>query len=256
MVSDWERVMAIAERELATAHLARALHEIGKGVPADTLEDARRKALALELRMQYLARRVQQTCAVLTDRRIPFMLLKGAAAGALIDPTFCWRPMNDADILVGRKTQAAPAKPSKRRMVVNPGRGPAQTAGGGHHHLPPFLDPRCPGLQVELTSLTSSQPSVRSIPGCCGATRPAAPLSCAGSIGGAPALHAAVHFAWQHAMTFGACRTFRVVSLATKHDRLHVGSVRERGPRHQGIERLLLDAATGDSIVWHRRATR
>ena len=113
-VSNWERVTAIADRELATAQLARALHAIGNGVPPAILEDTRRKALALELRMQFLARRLQQTCAALSERGIPILLLKGTAVGAMVDPTFCWRPMNDADILVrqedaGRASEALEA---------------------------------------------------------------------------------------------------------------------------------------------------
>ena len=113
-VSDWERVIAMAEREMATPHLARALHEIANGIPAVILDNARRRALSIEVRMQYLARRLQQSCESLAARNIPFMLLKGAAVGALVDPTFRTRPMNDADILVrqedtGRASEALEA---------------------------------------------------------------------------------------------------------------------------------------------------
>jgi len=220
MISDWERVMAIAERELAVAHLARALHDIGKGVPAGTLDEARRKALALELRMQYLARRVQQTCAVLTERRIPFMLLKGAAVGALVDPTFCWRPMNDADILVreedtGRASESLEASgwSSTRDEVLR------ELLEGTHHHLPPFVDEQMPGLRVELhvAHLPPNHPFAFDTGMLWRDARPTAP-SFAGALVPSPEhllLHAAVHFAWQHPMSFGAWRTFRVVSLAT-----------------------------------------
>ena len=85
---DWERVLAIAERELAVTHLTRALPGNGAGVPPDVFDVMRRRTQAIELRMQYFARRLEQTCQSLAARDIPFMLLKGAAVGAIADPTF------------------------------------------------------------------------------------------------------------------------------------------------------------------------
>lgn len=217
-VSDWERVTVIAGRELATAHLARALHAIGNDVPAPILEDTRRKALALELRMQYLARRLQQSGAVFVERGIPFMLLKGAAVGAIVDPTFCWRPMNDADILVrqedaGRASEALEASgwsPTPDEILRD-------LLAGAHHHLPPFVDQHMPGIRVELhvSHLPANHPFTFDTGMLWRDARPvAAPFS--GALVPSPEhmlLHAAIHFAWQHPMTFGAWRTFRLVSM-------------------------------------------
>ena len=218
-VSDWMRVVAIAEREAATIQLARALIAIGEGVPGVFLNDIRRRALAIELRMQYLARRTQQTCASLADRDIPFMLLKGAAVGALVDPTFCWRPMTDVDILVkpedaDRASEAIVAAgwtPSPDPVL----RGLLADA----HHLPPFIDPNMPGIRVELhvSHLPARHPftfqaatlwpsAQRAQPPFAGALLPSMEHL---------VLHAAVHFAWQHPMSFGAWRTFRLVAAVT-----------------------------------------
>jgi putative nucleotidyltransferase-like protein len=208
---------------MASAHVARALHEIGNGIPAHILDDVRRRALAIEVRMQYLARRLQQSCEALAARNIPFMLLKGAAVGALVDPTFRIRPMNDADILVkqedsGRASEALeasgwPPTPDEvlKKLLV-----------GGHHHLPPFVDPNMPGMRLELhvSHLPVNHPFAFDVSTLWRDARPAA-SPFAGALVPSPEhllLHAALHFAWQHPMSFGAWRTFRVVSIVTGMD--------------------------------------
>ena len=215
---DWERVIAIADREMASANVARALHEIGNGIPAHILDDARRRALAIEVRMQYLARRLQQSCDVLAARNIPFMLLKGAAVGALVDPTFRTRPMNDVDILIkeedaGRASEAFEASgwtPTSDEVLK-------KLLVGVHHHLPPFLDPNMPGIRLELhvSHLPVNHPFAFDASMLWRDARPA-PSPFAGALVPSPEhllLHAALHFAWQHPMSFGAWRTFRVVSI-------------------------------------------
>jgi len=218
-VADWERVMAIAERELATSLLARTLHAIGTGVPAGILDDARRRALAIEVRMQYLSRRVQQTCAVLTSRDIPFILLKGTAVGALVDPTFCSRPMNDADVLVRPDD-------SRRAIEAIEAAGWSATTDEvlrtlltGAQHLPPFLDPQMPDLRLELhvSHLPTGHPFAFDTSMLWRDARPAGEPFAAALVPSPEhlLLHAAVHFAWQHPLDFGAWRTFRVVALVS-----------------------------------------
>ena len=220
-VTDWPRVLILAEREMATARLARAVVDTGKGVPGEVSPLLRRQALADELRMQYLSRRLQQTCRMLAERGVPCMLLKGAAVGALVDPTFCWRPMRDADVLVraediDRAAEAIIASgwvpttdPVLRGLLANA------------HHRPPFLDPQMPGIRLELhvSLLPSRHPFVfdESI-----MWREAG--SGTGSFAGVriPSpehllLHASIHFAWQHSVQFGAWRTFRLVAAANSN---------------------------------------
>lgn len=220
VVSDWDRVLAIAEHEMAMPNVARALHEIRHGIPVAILDDARRRALAVELRMQYLARRLQDSCEALAARNIPFLLLKGAAVGALVDPTFRSRPMNDADILVrpedaGRASDALEAS----GWTPNPDEVLRNLLVGVHHHLPPFVDPRMPGLRVELhvSHLPTAHPFTFDTDMLWRDARPvSAPF--VGALVPSPEhllLHASIHFAWQHPMSFGAWRTFRLVSVAT-----------------------------------------
>jgi hypothetical protein len=219
-VQDWERVIVIAEREMASAHVARALHEIGDRIPVHILDDARRRALAIEIRMQYLARRLQKSCDTLAARDIPFLLLKGAAVGALVDPTFRTRPMNDVDILIkeedaGRAGEALEAS----GWAPTPDEVLKKLLVGVHHHLPPFVDPNMPGIRLELhvSHLPVNHPFAFDVSTLWRDARPA-PSPFTGALVPSPEhllLHAAVHFAWQHPMSFGAWRTFRVVSIVT-----------------------------------------
>lgn len=218
-VTDWDRVLAIAERELAVTHLARALPGDGEGVPPEVFDYLRRRAQAIELRMQYFARRLEQTCTSLSARGIPFMLLKGAAVGAIVDPSFRSRPMNDADILVRLEDAArAGAAIEATRWTPTPDQA-LRTLLADAHHLPPFLDPQMPEIRLELhvSLLPAEQPFAFDVGVVWRDARPAsAPFE--GAL--VPSLehimlHAALHFAWQHTMSFGAWRTFRVLSIVT-----------------------------------------
>ncbi|HEX6944410.1 MAG TPA: nucleotidyltransferase family protein [Gemmatimonadaceae bacterium] len=218
-ISDWERVIAIADREMATPHVARALHDIEKGIPPAVLEDGRRRALSLEVRMQYLARRLQQTCEALAARHIPCMLLKGAAVGALVDPTFRTRPMNDADVLVRQEDTGRASEALEASGWTSTPDEVLHELLAGAHHLPPFVDPQMPSLRLELhvSHLPASHPFAFDVAALWRDARRAAPPF-DGALLPSPehlVLHAAMHFAWQHAMSFGAWRTFRVISIVT-----------------------------------------
>ncbi len=246
-VTDWSRVIGVADRELATSQLARALHGSAMKVPADVLEVTRRKALAIEVRMQFLARRIQGTSAVFAERGIPFMLLKGAGVAALVDPTFCSRPMNDVDILVkegdvARATEAIEAsgwEPTRDHVL--------RELLAEAHHLPPFLDPQMPGIRVELHNahLPETHPFVFDAPMLWSAAQPA-PMPFAGAV--VPSdehfvLHASLHFAWQHAMAFGAWRTFRLISMVTRLPAFNWDS----------LTRAAIDARAATSCYWTLR---
>jgi len=217
-VTDWERVLILAQREMATARLARAVVDAGNGVPSEVSTLLRRQALTDELRMQYLSRRLQQTCRMLGERGVRCMLLKGAAVGAMVDPTFCWRPMRDADVLVrGEDVDRAAESIIETGWVPTSDevlRGLLANA----HHRPPFLDPQMPGIRLELhvSLLPASHPFVFDESIMWREARPDTE-SFAGALIPSPEhllLHAAIHFAWQHSVQFGAWRTFRVVAAA------------------------------------------
>ncbi|HZI29670.1 MAG TPA: nucleotidyltransferase family protein [Gemmatimonadaceae bacterium] len=219
-VQDWDRVIVMSDRELASVQLARALRGAQADVPAAVVEELRRKAVTIELRMQYLSRRLQQTCGILAERGISHVLLKGAAVGALVDPTLCTRPMNDGDILVRPEDaeRAAEALEAAGWFAT-----PDEVLRGllaGAHHLPPFLDTQMPGLRVELhvSHLPFDHPFVFDTAMLWREARPAPPPFSGTLVPSAEhlVLHAAIHFTWQHPMSFGAWRTFRVVSIMSR----------------------------------------
>ena len=204
---------------MAVTHLARALPTNTGAVPPEVFDFLRRRAQAIELRMQYFARRLQQTCATLAARNIPFLLLKGAAVGAIVDPTFRSRPMNDGDILVRQEDAARASAAIEASGWFASTDEVLKTLLANAHHLPPFVDPQMPDLRLELhlSPFPINHPFAFDISQLWRDARPvAAPF--AGALVPSPEhmlLHAAVHFAWQHPVSFGAWRTFRVISLVT-----------------------------------------
>ena len=173
-----------------------------------------------DLRMQHLARRLQQTIRVLAERGIPVLLLKGAAVGALIDPTFRARPMTDLDLLVHR-TDVGPASDA---VIAS---GWPLTSDPvllellkDAHHLPHFVDPQMPDVRLELhvSLLPDDQPFAFDESDLWREARPA-PAPFSGALVPSPEhllLHTSLHFAWQHTVSFGAWRTFRVVAAVVR----------------------------------------
>ncbi len=219
-VRDWERVLAITEREVASSSVWRAIKacgaEIPADVPADVAELLRGRAIARDLRMQRLSARMQQTVRVFAERRIPVMLLKGGAFAAMFDPTLRTRAMNDLDLLVRRadSIRASEAVVSAGWPLTDDPR--LLELLRDEHHLPHFVDPQDPGtrLELHLALMPSDQPFAYREEELWREARPAsAPFE--GALVPSPEhllLHACMHFAWQHTLAFGAWRTIRVVS--------------------------------------------
>lgn len=216
-VSDWDRFVVLADGELATPALWRALRDPA-AIPPEVGDYLRRGAMFGDFRMQQLAERLRETVAAFAARGVPVTLLKGAALGAIADATFRLRPMTDLDLLV-----SVADVPRAREAIIAAGwsetQDPALHAllGEGHHHLPPFLDARLPGMRLELhTALFPDDHSFAFDEAALGREAVAAPAPFAGAR--VPSLehlllHAAIHFAWQHTMRFGAWRTFRLVGM-------------------------------------------
>jgi len=213
---DWECVTAIAARERALAPLFERLQR----VPCRTMrpeERARIQRLALvsEFQLVSLHDRLAKLLTLFAANGVDVLLLKGAglAYSAYAKPTD--RPMGDIDALVRegsakRAWELALSNGWRRRTDV-----PEERSYEDHQHLPPLED--SDGLQVGLelhTSLFTHQAPFR-LPASQmwdGARRV--------TIGGASAfvpspedqlLHAALHFAWSHEMSFGVWRTIRDV---------------------------------------------
>ena len=183
-------------------------------------------ALATELRMRTLERRLEESLAALAAAAIPAILLKGAALASTVYGSFVARPMNDVDLLVdGRDVNAA------RKIMLDAGwvrdsSLPGDDAYAGHHHLPPLIDARGSGLRLELH--TSLLPSGNPFVGT-GAGRALLADVRETAIGSTPAfvlkpsvyaVHAAVHFVWSHEMQAGAWHAFRDLTTLARAGRL------------------------------------
>lgn len=219
-VRDWPLLQLLAEREGAVSALSGALRGAPGLLPDALVEPLRRSAMVSDFRMQQLAQRLRETVAALSARRIPVQLLKGAAVGALVDPTFRARPMGDLDLLV-RAEDAERAEVAARDAgwIPTPD-AVARELLRDAHHLPPFLDPVLSGVRLELHVALFPRDHSFAFDE---STLWAEGAPCAAFDGAhvatpeALALHACAHFAWQHAVTFGPWRTFRSLGLLAAH---------------------------------------
>jgi hypothetical protein len=213
---DWERLVLLAARERALVPLYERLAAMEfRGVRADHLARLQRLALVSEFQLVSLHDRLARVLALFAANGIDALLLKGAglAYSAYEKPT--GRPMGDIDVML-REEDAATAwelavgNGWTRRSDVPEARSYAQ-----HQHLTPLED--ADGLRIGLelhTALFTHQAPFR---------LPASQMWDSArrlTICGHPALvpspenqlvHAALHFAWSHEMTFGAWRTLRDV---------------------------------------------
>ena len=216
-VQDWSRTLWLAEKEVATSALFRMLQRSrGAEVPPDVMEYLSKSAMVSDFRMRHLSQRLQRTAERLAAHQVPFVLLKGAAVGALTDPSFCSRPMTDLDLLVH------PADADRARTTIIAAGWPETSDPillellQSQHHLPPFIDPQMPDVRLELhVALLPADHSFGFDASHLWREARPAPDPFADAL--VPSresvvLHACIHFAWQHSMQFGAWRTFRAVS--------------------------------------------
>jgi hypothetical protein len=218
----WDRLMRLAARERAVAALNEQLARtpIRDALPAE-VANLQTLALVSEFQLASLHDRLVGLLALYAAHDIDVLLLKGAglAYSAYARPTE--RPMGDIDLLLrpevaGRARELALANGWARRRDV-----PEERSYADHQHLSPLED--ADGLQIGLelhTALFTHQAPFKLPPEQLWESARRV------TIGGHPAsvpsaeeqlLHAALHFAWSHEMTFGAFRTLRDVEriLAT-----------------------------------------
>lgn len=219
---DWARIVAIAETERATPVLWRVLGRAdGSLVPAVVADRLRGSAMVYDFRMRRLESRLAQTVAVLRDRGIPVLLLKGAALAVSEFGGFTERPMSDIDLLVRRDDVGR-----ARQAIIDSG-WPETTDPRlldllkDEHHLPPFGDPEPTGLRVELhrAFLPVDHPFAFDEDDLWRGASSAEAAFAGALIASREHLlfHAALHFSWSHTMRFGAWRTFRDASALTSH---------------------------------------
>ncbi|MEO6529201.1 MAG: nucleotidyltransferase family protein [Gemmatimonadaceae bacterium] len=216
----WDSLVTLAARERAIAPLAHALHALpSSAVPQDVQRRVDRFAMIADFQLSTLHDRLGRVLGLLSSRGIEALLLKGAglAYSAYDRPTD--RPMGDIDLLV-RPDRAAEAWELAltdgwmRRRDIAPERSYE-----AHQHLPPLED--SDGLQMGLelhTALFTHQAPFQ---------LPASQIWARArlvQVGAHTAyvpsvedqlLHAALHFAWSHEMTFGSWRTLSDVERLT-----------------------------------------
>jgi hypothetical protein len=213
---DWERLLGLAGRERAIVPLRdRLLWLRGDLASEEFRARLQRLSLVAEFQMGALHDRLARMLALFAANGIEALLLKGAGLAYSAYGTPTDRPMGDVDLLVrpeaaSRAWDLVLANGWRRRADVSEQRSYEE-----HQHLPPLED--ADGLQLGLelhTGLFTSQAPFQ-FPASL-LWQGARPMT----IGGAPALvarpedqllHASLHFAWSHEMTFGTWRTLRDV---------------------------------------------
>lgn len=246
-VRDWPRVARLATREAAVPQLWRGVAGIAETMPPDVAQHLRANAVFTDLQMQQLSLRLQKTLAALREAGVSVMLLKGAAIGALRDPSFRSRAMTDLDLLV-READIARAKAAVIASGWPETKNPVylellQDA----HHVPPFEDPQLPGIRLELhRHLLPDDHSFAF--GEAELWRDAQPAPAPFDAALVPSdvhlvLHGAVHFAWQHQMTFGTWRTMRSLALI----------IQAGGFDWDALVRSATAAKAGTSLYWTLR---
>lgn len=215
-VTDWARALTMAEMEGAIPTLWRTVQPRKAELPREVAEFLRMRTMISDFRMSQLSRRAQETVRALKAAGIPVLLLKGAATGALTDPTFHARPMGDVDLLVHKHDV-------ERAVQALLETGWSVTSDEvvvkllqGQHHLPHFVRADLPGLRLELHTMIL--PPGHAFPldeAALWNNAMPAPAPFEGAQVPSPehlVLHTSIHFAWQHRVHFGAWRTMRSVA--------------------------------------------
>jgi hypothetical protein len=206
--------LAVRERAVAAVNEQLARTPVRGPLPAE-LANLQRLAMVAEFQLSSLHDRLVKLLALYAAHDIDVLLLKGAglAHSAYARPTE--RPMGDIDLLMRHNSAARAWELALANGWARRGDVPAERSYAEHQHLSPLED--SDGLQIGLelhTALFTHQAPFHVPPERLweGARRL--------TIGGQPAyvpspenqlLHAALHFAWSHEMTFGAFRTLRDV---------------------------------------------
>ena len=213
---DWERLLGLAARERAIAPFHSRLRRLRRRLPSEQ-QAARIERLAIvsEFQLAALHDRLARMLSLFAEHGVEALLLKGAALAhsAYERPTD--RPMGDIDLLVrpeaaSRAWEVVLANGWRRRRDVATERSYEE-----HQHLPPLEDTDGLEIGLELHTALFTHQAPFDLPA--GQLWEGARVL---SIGGAPALvarpedqlvHAALHFAWSHEMSFGTWRTLRDV---------------------------------------------
>ncbi len=219
---DWERLLALAEREKATVALWDMLRSLpedddpGSGPLQGSIPgDARSRVAGLARYTQFRMLRLEQLLLKVLDtlgaEGIDVVLLKGAGLATTVYGSFAARPMYDLDLLVKPEEGVRAWNALRAAGWFHDADACPPAFYSSHYHLPPLDDPLRSGLSVELH--TSPTDGAVLLPGEM-IWSDARELKVHGRRAFVPSpehqvLHLAAHFAWTHALASAAWRTFR-----------------------------------------------
>jgi len=213
---DWNGVLGLAARERAMAPLAHRLQALRPTtVPFEAVARIQRFAMVSEFQLMSLHDRLAKILDLFAEHGIDSLLLKGAGLAYSVYGRPTERPMGDLDLLVRPEVAqqawdlALTCGWARRKDVSK------ERSYEDHQHLPPLED--ADGLQVGLelhTALFTHQAPFQ-LPAAVIWDR-ARRVQVGSRSALAPSaedqlLHASLHFAWSHEMTFGTWRTLRDV---------------------------------------------
>ncbi len=219
---DGQLLLRLALRERAVVALDSRMSGLGIDPGDGEFRDLlRRHAMISAFRQQYLHARLREAVWVLHEAGFRVMLLKGAALGTTVYPSFGDRPMGDADLLL-HAAEARPAFELLRARGWCLEQPPEQEAFyEGHHHLPPLCDPVQRSAVLEIhTNLFQEWHPFR-IPldevweGAARTNIGSTPVSVPGPHHAL--LHVCTHFAWSHQARKGSWRAFRDLHALLDH---------------------------------------
>ena len=227
---NWDVLIALSQQERATAALYRRVKTLPDvEVPPDAQSALQRLAMVSDFEMLHLEQCLRETFDVLEALGVRGMLLKGSAlVYSVYGGAFSRRPMADIDVLVD-KTRAEEVYLTLLRGRWKKTRVPAadEVYHEFHHHLPPLMDTRGSGVQLELHTALFAQghpfgltpellwAEASPLPALRPASSQRPPLAFVPSLAH-QLLHVCIHFAWSHGMRFGAWRVFRDLRAITR----------------------------------------
>lgn len=220
---DWDALLALAARERAGAELYRRVRQLPPtDAPPEALVALRRLAMISDFEMLQAEQCLTEVLRVAESLDVRVMLLKGAAiAHTLYGGELRRRPMSDIDLLVDPSRAAVLQRALMAGAWQREGSADTEAVYLEHHHLPPLRDARGSAVVIEIHTglfppgspfpLTPELLWSAAVP--VSAANASAPIRAA-YVPSVPhqLVYLCLHFAWSHAMKFGAWRAFRDLS--------------------------------------------